>query len=170
VHDPYFFTGRERDLRDLIDHPTNHHLGLAACTGTDPDVYHPDKGQPDEMSLFRCTGCPARLACLALALRAEDADAREGWYGGLGPADRDDIASILRLEPSQSAPPDRAIEAARLRASGWTINQIAAQLSCSRRTVQRYLRVGRLINFAIPGYKIVTNAPALALCTRTGKR
>ena len=42
--------------------------------------------------------CPARLACLALALRAEDADAREGWYGGLAPADRDDIAHILRLE------------------------------------------------------------------------
>ena len=39
----------------------------------------------------------ARLACLALALRAEDADAREGWCGGPN-ADRDDIAHILRLE------------------------------------------------------------------------
>lgn len=140
MRDPYFFTGRERELRDMIDHPANHQLGLAACAGTDPDVYHPGEGQPDEISLFRCTGCPARLACLALALRAEDADAREGWYGGLGPADRDDIAPILRLEPSQSAPPDRAIKAARLRSSGWTVNQIAAQLGCSRRTVQRYLR------------------------------
>lgn len=141
MHDPYFFTGRERELRELINHPADNSLELAACAGTDPDVYHPDEGQPDELSLFRCTGCPARLACLALALRAEDAEAREGWYGGLGPADRDAIAPFLRLAPPQPTPPGRAVDAARLRASGWTVNQIAEQLGCSRRTVQRYLRV-----------------------------
>ena len=86
-------------------------------------------------------GCPARFACLALALRAEDPDVREGWYGGLGPADRNDVAKLLQLETHQTPPPDRAVEAARLHAEGWKINQIAAQLGCSRRTVQRYLRV-----------------------------
>lgn len=141
MHEQYFFSGREQELRDLIDHPNTYDLGLAACVRTDPDVYHPDKGQPDETSLFRCTGCPVRLACLALALRAEDADSREGWYGGLGPADRDDVAAIIRLEPCAPTPPERVIEAARLRGSGWTVNQIAAQLGCSRRTVQRYLRI-----------------------------
>lgn len=44
VHDPYFFTGRERELRDLIDHPANHHLGLAACAGTDPGRLPPRRG------------------------------------------------------------------------------------------------------------------------------
>jgi hypothetical protein len=140
VHNPYFFAGRERELRDLIDHPVGHDLDHARCVGVDPDVYHPDDGQLDELALFRCTTCPARLSCLALALRAEDAGARTGWYGGLSPDDRDGIASILLLVPSQPEPPDRAIEATRLRASGWTVNQIAAHLGRSHRTVQRYLR------------------------------
>lgn len=141
MHNPYFFTGREQELRDLISHPTNHNFDQAACVGASPDAYHPDNGQPDELSLLRCSGCPARLACLALALRAEDSEAREGWYGGLGPTDRDIIASTLRLTPSQPPPPNRAIEATRLHASGWTVNQIATQLGCSRRTIQRDLRV-----------------------------
>jgi AraC-like DNA-binding protein len=141
VHDPYFFTGRERELRDLIDNTANHNFDLAACVGVDPDVYHPDKGRPNDLALFRCTGCPARLACLALALRAEDPEVREGWYGGLSPADRDGVAAVLQLELTEPRPPDRAVEAARLSVAGWTVNQIARQLGCSRRTVQRYLRM-----------------------------
>ncbi|WP_261556252.1 helix-turn-helix domain-containing protein [Frankia tisae] len=140
MRSPYFFEGRERELRGLIDHRINDNLNQAMCAGADPVVYHPDEGRPDELSLLRCAGCAARLACLALALRAEDPEAREGWYGGLGPADRDDIAPALQVDTPQQPPPDRAVEAARLRAAGWTINQIAAVLGCSRRTVQRYLR------------------------------
>jgi AraC-like DNA-binding protein len=140
VHNPYFFAGREGELRVLIDNITNHNIGLAACAGGDPDAYHLEEGRPSELSLVRCIRCPARLACLALALRAEDPEAREGWYGGLGPADREGVAAMLRLE-TLDPPPDRAIEAARLRTSGWTINDIAKQLGCSRRTVQRYLRM-----------------------------
>lgn len=139
VHDPYFFTGREQELHSLINHPADHNLDKAACAGADPDIYHPDEGKLDELSLFRCTICPARLACLALALRTEDADARVGWYGGLGPAEREEVAAALRLEGSKP-PLDRATEASRLRASGSTVNQIAAQLGCSRRTVQRHLQ------------------------------
>lgn len=140
VHNPYFFAGREQELRDLIDHPTNGNLEHAACAGTNPDAYHPEQGTPDQLSLYRCIGCVARLACLALALRAEDSDVRAGWYGGIGPSERDGIAAILHLESQQPPPPDRAVEAARLRAAGWTISKIAAELQCSRRTVQRYLR------------------------------
>jgi AraC-like DNA-binding protein len=140
MHKPPFFAGREQQLRDLIDHPREHDLDRAACAGADTDAYHPDDGQPDELSLFRCQACAARLACLALALRAEDPEARAGWYGGLGPADRDDVAASLQLGAPRPVPPERAMEAARLRAAGWTIAAIAAQLACSRRTVQRYLR------------------------------
>jgi hypothetical protein len=140
VPNPYFFAGHESELRDLVNSPADLTLDQAACAGVDPELYHPE-GQPDELSLFRCSACPARLACLALALRAEDAEVRSGWYGGISPTDRDDIAQILRLEPSQPVVPDRAVEAARLQASGWTINQIATQIGCSRRTVQRYLRI-----------------------------
>lgn len=134
-----FLAGREPELHNLIENPANRDLDHAACVGTDTDAYHPEDGRPDELTLFRCQVCPVRLACLALALRAEDPDARAGWYGGYGPAERDDIAAILHLEtfPPQS---DRAAEAARLRAEGRTVNDIAAQFGCSRRTVQRYLR------------------------------
>jgi AraC-like DNA-binding protein len=140
VHNSHFFAGRERELRDLINNAANDNLDLAACSGVDPDVYHPEQGQPSGLALARCAGCPARLACLALALRAEDPEAREGWYGGLGPADRNDAATVLHLETPEPPPPGPAIEAARLRATGWTVNHIAAHVGCSRRTVQRRLR------------------------------
>lgn len=137
----YFFAGREQQLRNLIDHPGKRDLDHASCAGANTDAYHPEEGPPDELTLFRCQGCPVRLACLALALRAEDSGGRAGWYGGLGPADRDDIAAVLRLSVDQPATPDRALEAARLRAEGWTVSEIAAQLACSRRTVHRYIRM-----------------------------
>ena len=106
-----------------------------------PDVYHPDEGSPTELALARCLNCYARLACLGLALRAEDPEIRCGWYGGLGPADRDALAASLGVgEPLAAAVTDTAVRAARLRAAGWTIGSIANELRCSRRTVQRYLR------------------------------
>ncbi|WP_413231820.1 WhiB family transcriptional regulator [Micromonospora zamorensis] len=140
-NNPYFFAGQERELSDLIDRFANHDLDHAACADTDPGAYHPEQGHPDELALLRCNGCSVRLTCLALALRAEDPDVREGWYGGLSPADRDDVAVTLQIEAISTHTPARAIEAARLRAGGWTVNAIAAELACSRRTVQRYFRV-----------------------------
>ncbi len=116
-------------------------LGRAACSGMGPDAYHPDQGRPADLALARCAGCQARLACLALALRSEDPEARSGWYGGLGPADRDALAASLDLdEPAAVLETDSATRAAQLRAAGWTISEIAVELGCSRRTVQRYLR------------------------------
>ncbi len=140
----YFFAGREPELHALIHDPDRtslgRQLGAAACRGMDTDAFHPDEGRPDGLVIARCTGCQARLACLALALGAEDPDARQGWYGGLGPDDRDGVAAALGLEPPEPPPPDRAVQAARLRAAGFTVAAIAAELGCSRRTVIRYLR------------------------------
>ncbi len=141
---PYFFAGREHELRELVTHtdhkPLHRQLRRAACRGMDPSVFHPEEGRPDDIVIARCTGCLARLGCLALALRAEDPDMRSGWYGGLGPGDRDHVVAVLTLEAPEPSMPDRAAQAARLRAGGWTIEEIAAELGCSRRTVQRYLR------------------------------
>jgi AraC-like DNA-binding protein len=142
---PYFFTNRERELRDLIRH--NDHrlierqLRNAACRGMDPELFHPDDGQPDELVIARCAGCPARLACLALALRVEEPDARVGWYGGLGPEDRDQVAMTLHLDTPEPPVPEGAARAAQLKAAGWTVGEIATALGCSCRTVQRYLRM-----------------------------
>ena len=135
----------ESGLRELIRSPSSKpilsQLGRAACSGMGPDAYHPDQGRPADLALARCAGCQARLACLALALRSEDPEARSGWYGGLGPADRDALAASLDLdEPAAVLETDSATRAAQLRAAGWTISEIAVELGCSRRTVQRYLR------------------------------
>lgn len=137
--------GGEAELRSLIRNPSTRpifsQLQHGACRGMDPDVYHPDEGGPTELALARCFSCHARLACLGLALRAEDPEERCGWYGGLGPADRDALAASLGVgKPSATPVTDTAARAARLRAVGWTVGSIANELRCSRRTVQRYLR------------------------------
>lgn len=141
-----FFAGRESALLALIDQARHgkligsHRLQDAACRGTDTTLYYPDDGQPDDLALARCRVCPVRLACLASALGTEEPGNRYGWWGGLSPEDREETAANITYEAPQE-PPSRAAEALRLRAAGWTINAIARTLSCSRRTVQRYLRV-----------------------------
>lgn len=137
--------GREAEIYSLIQDPSPRairgQLRLAACQGMDPSVYHPDQGRPADLALLRCRDCPARLACLGLALRAEEPGARYGWYGGMGPDERSAIAASLGpAEPAPVPVPETAARAARLRADGWTIDSIAQELKCSRRTVQRYLR------------------------------
>ena len=135
----------EAELRSLIRNPSSSpvfsRLEHAACRGMDPELYHPEEGRPTGLVLARCSSCRARLACLALALRAEAPDARYGWYGGLGPGDRDALAASLGGgKPPAATAADTEARAVRLRAAGWTIGSIADELRCSRRTVQRYLR------------------------------
>jgi AraC-like DNA-binding protein len=139
-----FFAGRLPELRTLVHYPDrkplDRQLRRAACHEMDPDAFHPDEGRPDDLVVARCIDCEGRLACVALALRAEGPDARSGWYGGLSPGDRDHVAAALGLGTREPPTPDRAIRAARLRAAGWTVEDIATELGCSRRTAQRYLR------------------------------
>ena len=143
-----FLAGREQELRDLIKHPRSIDLSRAACRGIDPDTYHPD-GPLDELSVARCAGCPARMACLAYAIGIEDPGARAGWYGGLGPQDRSALLALVEVEAEPAAAyvsDDAALEAIRLREIGLTVNEIADRLACSRRTVQRYCRKMRHAN------------------------
>lgn len=132
------------DLGTFIDKPDYAALDKAACKGLPVQAFHPDKGEPERQHLELCDSCPGRLMCLALALRAEETDLRFGWFGGLGPSDRDDVADALDLpevvRDTSHPQDDRIAEAARLRATGSTVREIAAQLGCSRRTVQRYLK------------------------------
>lgn len=113
-------------------------LRRAACRGLSPDSYHPDQGQPNDSALERCNDCQSRLACLVLALRSENPGGRCGWYGGLSPSGRDALAASLGIAGPDVLESD-FIRAATLRSRGWTINAIASELHCSRRTVQRYL-------------------------------
>lgn len=84
--------------------------------------------------------CTCRLACLALALHAEDPDCRQGWYGGASPTERGDLARTLGLVREPASPNIAGVaEAARLHEKGKTIREIAHVLGRSRRTIQRYL-------------------------------
>lgn len=131
-----FYVGREDELRGLILKLDNQALDKAACVGRGTSEYHPMEGEPSPEALTRCTQCPARLACLALALRAEEPDLRYGWYGGVGPEERTLVALALD-EDFSPLPEDEDDPAVALRRSGWTINDIAAELGRSRRTIQR---------------------------------
>ena len=133
--------GCEQELRALVTRAEYPDIAAAACRGVDPNTYHPESGAPDPLALLRCSQCPVRLACIAVALRAEDGEARAGWYGGLGPEERHDVAARLGLIGPTPITSDDRTEAARLRGVGWTIGEIAAHLGCCRRTVQRYLKL-----------------------------
>ncbi|WP_414505517.1 helix-turn-helix domain-containing protein [Streptomyces sp. NEAU-L66] len=136
----HFLVGREQKLRDLIQLSQQPDTARAACRDVDVNLYHPADGERlAEGPLAVCVGCAGRLECLALALRAEDPEARHGWYGGLCPADRDRVAAMLRLPKGAKLLSDRALTAIRLSRDGWRIDDIAQELGCSRRTVQRYL-------------------------------
>ncbi|MGW7520852.1 WhiB family transcriptional regulator [Streptomyces sp. NPDC054796] len=129
-------------VRDMVGGTTPPRITDAACRGRSPDLFHPDDGDPDDAVTALCALCPSRLPCLALALRTEDPEARSGWYGGLGPAERGALAD--RLGCKAPSPPDElpgdAATALRLRRAGASNATIASALGRSRRTVQRLLR------------------------------
>lgn len=57
----------------------------AACQYVDPDLFHPDTGQPTRPAKAVCAACPVRVQCLEYALEAGE---RLGVWGGLGPDER----------------------------------------------------------------------------------
>lgn len=135
-----FFLAERESLTTCVAQAPSDRLRFAACRGTHPNRYHPESGSPRSADLRRCRSCPVRLECVALALSNENPEERAGWYGGLSPTDRDVLAK--RLEPSDSrdgVQNDMTRRARELREGGWKVNEIASELGCSRRTVQRHL-------------------------------
>lgn len=65
----------------------------AVCRQVDPELMHPEPGQPRAWADARaiCSRCPVRTACLDAALTEEDtssARSRYGVRGGLTPRQR----------------------------------------------------------------------------------
>lgn len=135
-----FYLLRRQEIKEYIQRLPHDVLSGAACRGLGPAAYHPKVGRPRDEDLALCVACNARIACTAMALRAEAPETRVGWYGGLDPRDRGRLAVRLELIESDPVVPEGAAEAMRLHLVGWTVNDIASELGCSRRTVQRYLR------------------------------
>lgn len=59
----------------------------ALCAQTDPEAFHPEKGQVQDTRAARavCLNCPVREQCLEFALASGD---EFGVYGGLTPHER----------------------------------------------------------------------------------
>ena len=141
-------------LVDLINDPTITRQAwsdAAACADLISDLASPyvpddDGDAPPAEALERCGRCPVALHCLAAAMVFESGapdELRFGWWGGLSPDERRDVAVRIDLPPvrinvdMEDLPP--AERALRLRAEECSIPAIAAELGCTERTVYRYL-------------------------------
>jgi hypothetical protein len=117
----------------------------AACAHLSPDIdaYFPDDGElPPAEAMALCRSCPVAAECLATALVHESQDSyRFGWWGGVGPDKRQQIAKRLGIQtlPAELDIREPADLARYLRSHEHTITSIAALLGCTERTVYRYL-------------------------------
>jgi hypothetical protein len=117
----------------------------AACANlpSSVDAYFPDGGEsPSPDALALCLTCPVATECLASALIHESQSGyRFGWWGGVGPDGREQLAQRLGI---QTIPVELDIRgpadlARYLRSQNHTVPSIAAKLGCTERTVYRYL-------------------------------
>ncbi len=69
-------------------------LNDIACSGADPEVFFGGKNMVAfTIAMSMCTRCPVRQECLDWAMTSEDHTARprHGIFGGLTPAQRDQL-------------------------------------------------------------------------------
>jgi hypothetical protein len=137
----------EQRLIELIQDPCilkHAWAEYASCRGVDADAYFPENGQvPSNQAMSRCARCPVAEKCLASTFIYEASDnARHGWWGGLGPAQREVLWSRLAPHLQHLPQPilhDAAAIARALRKEHWTVTAIACELGCTERTIYRYL-------------------------------
>jgi hypothetical protein len=107
------------------------------------DAYFPDDGELLPVNaLALCRSCPVATECLATALIYESRSGyRFGWWGGVGPDEREELARRLGIEtvPVELDIRGPADLARLLRSQNLTIPSIAAKLGCTERAVYRYL-------------------------------
>lgn len=79
----------------------------AACVGTDPRFFFPDEYTAVPVSYQRaravCAGCPVRGLCLDMAMTREgddQAEDRNGMWGGLSPDQRAALARVRHRPPA----------------------------------------------------------------------
>ena len=116
------------------------------CAGCPPSWWAPEEGeQPAAEHLALCRACPARLVCLTLQMRSEHDGVRPWiWFGGYGPADRDDLArAIGMVAVPLTRAEDRRARVERLAALGYTRQRIADEVGVCRKTITRDLAAMR---------------------------
>lgn len=142
------FLDETRLVALILDPATTTHrwADRAACVTLQlaGDHYFPeDDDVPPPEALACCATCPVAQECLATALVHEAIDGdRFGWWGGLGPTDRDLLWADLGRpspEPAEIDLRNPAAIARHLRSQRRTVPDIASELGCTERTVYRYL-------------------------------
>jgi WhiB family redox-sensing transcriptional regulator len=105
---------------------------LAACRGTDLEVFFPKRGESADSARRICAACPVRRACLDYAISNRITD---GIWGGL--TGRERRAPQSRWVRTSRRDRDRAILAAE--AAGHTATAIGRSFGLSRTSVTRVL-------------------------------
>jgi WhiB family redox-sensing transcriptional regulator len=70
----------------------------AACTGIDPDLFFPERGDRTEPAKAVCATCPVVAPCLASALREHESF---GVFGGTSERERKAIRRAIRAGRSK---------------------------------------------------------------------
>ena len=105
---------------------------LAACRGTDLNLFFPERGESAEPARQVCAACPVRQPCLDYAITNRISD---GIWGGLTERERRALQS--RWVRASRRDRDRAIRVAE--AAGYTAAVIGRSFGLSRTSVSRVL-------------------------------
>jgi len=108
---------------------------LAACRGTDLEVFFPERGESAGPARQVCAACPVRQPCLDYAITNRIA---YGVWGGLTERERRTLRSGWVRASRQDR--DRAVLAAD--AAGFTAAAIGRSFGLSRNSVTRIVRTG----------------------------
>lgn len=95
-----FPTGRE-ELPVKQMPPMGSWVEAAACRGSEPELFHPDRGASTASAKAVCAGCPVIDECLAWAL---DTTQKYGVWGGTSEKERR-IMRRVAAEPAQMSGP-----------------------------------------------------------------
>jgi WhiB family redox-sensing transcriptional regulator len=108
---------------------------LAACRGTDLEVFFPDRGESARPARQVCAACPVRQPCLDYAITNR---ITHGIWGGLTGRERRALQSGWVRTSRRDR--DQAILAAE--AAGYTAETIGRSFGLSRTSVTRIVRAG----------------------------
>lgn len=107
----------------------------APCGQTDPELFFPERGTNPRDAIAICMTCDVRRQCLEWALR----NGETGVWGGTTDRER---RRMLRAAPGQPVLLDagriiRDHRIRRLSAEGLSAAEVAQQVGCNKRTVER---------------------------------
>lgn len=68
----------------------------ALCAENDPDLFFPEKGEPNKQAKAICSACPVRIQCLDYALEHSATIGRFGVWGGLSERERLRLARTIQ--------------------------------------------------------------------------